>query len=273
MPELPEVETIRRSLAKEITGDTITGTRVHNGRLRIPVDSTTLATDLPGKTITALTRRGKVLCIQLTGSWTWIVHFGMTGKLLVTPSRAPIELHTHVQISLRGNRELRYVDIRRFGQMALVRRSEVSRFPLLASLGIEPFSKKFNVASLTALCSGRKRKIRDLITDQQCLAGLGNIYAHEILHDAGIRPDRESGSLSVSEVSCLVRSTTRILSRAIRHRGTSVRDYLDGNGQPGRYQKHLKVYQRHGLPCFKCKATVRHIPGARSSFYCPICQT
>jgi formamidopyrimidine-DNA glycosylase len=181
-------------------------------------------------------------------------------------------LHTHVQISLEGDRELRYVDARRFGQMALVPRSELQRFPLLASLGIEPLSRKFNTESLAALCFGRKRRIRDLITDQRCLAGLGNIYAHEILHDAGIRPARESGSLSRSEISRLVLSTRRILSRAIHHRGTSVRDYLDGNGRPGRYQKLLKVYRRNGLACFKCESTVRHIPGARSSFYCPVCQ-
>jgi formamidopyrimidine-DNA glycosylase len=273
MPELPEVETIRRSLAKEITGHTITRVRVRDERLRVPLDSTTFAARLPGKTITAITRRGKVLSIELTGGWTWIVHFGMTGKLIVTCPEAPIELHTHVQVSLEASKELRYVDIRRFGQMALLRQPAVAQFPLIAGLGIEPFSKRFNVNSLTSLCLDRKRKIRDLIIDQRCLAGLGNIYAQEILHDAAIRPDRVSGSLSQKEIGRLVHSTRRILRRAIQHRGTSVRDYLDGNGRPGRYQRYLKVYQRHGLPCLRCASPVRRIRGARSSFYCPACQT
>jgi formamidopyrimidine-DNA glycosylase len=273
MPELPEVETIRRSLQREICGETIASAKVHNPSLRTQLDSKAFVANLTGKKITALSRRGKVLLLHLSEKWTWIVHFGMTGKLIVASRKEPVEPHTHIQVQLQTERELRFVDMRRFGQMAVIREREARRFPLIVNLGLDPLSKSFSARELSSLCCERKKKIRDLIMDQRRIAGLGNIYAHEILHEARIRPDRPSGGLSQEEIRRLVRSTKTILAEAIRYRGTSVRDYLDGNGKPGSYQNRLKVYQRRGLPCLRCGSTILHISGGRSSFYCPGCQT
>jgi len=273
MPELPEVETIRRSLAGLLAGKTITGVEVvHPGVIKAP-DPQTFPADLTGRTFVDFDRRGKYLLLKLTGDMVLVVHLRMTGRLVVTAPETERARHTHLVLSLRGGQELRFVDTRRFGAIYLLPADRLGEISGLSNLGPEPLDPEFSLARFKEVFKGKNRALKGLLLDQTFVAGLGNIYADEVLARARLNPARKAGELSTEEVERLYLAIREELTLAIEHRGTSFRDYVDGLGQKGENQNYLKVYQRRDQPCSYCGAPiVREKLARRSTFYCPHCQ-
>lgn len=265
MPELPEVETVRRTLLPRVRGRRIVDVRVREARLRTPV-AEDFAAKLVGRSVADLRRVGKYLLFDLDDGRVWLVHLGMTG-CLATRS-AGRERHDHVHIALSDGTQLVYNDPRRFGLMRVADEPEE-----LSGLGVDPLSTGYTAEYLHAVCRGRARPIKTLLMDQAVVAGLGNIYVSEILFHAGVRPSRRSGTLRRRELIEIQAATRAVLERAIRKGGSSISDYRDGEGRTGYFQLELDVYDRRGEPCHKCGAAIRgRILSGRSSFYCPACQ-
>jgi formamidopyrimidine-DNA glycosylase len=266
MPELPEVETVRRTLEPRVVGRTIERVRVREARLRRTVPPE-LARHLAGRTILGVRRLGKYLLFDLDDGAVWLVHLGMTGSLATAASAR--ERHDHVEIELRGGIRLVYNDARRFGLMLVGK----GPLPELEKLGVDPLSDAFTAAYLKSICAGRKRPIKNLLMDQQLVAGLGNIYASEILFRAGVKPGRQSQRLRRRELAEIREATRVVLAEAIHCGGSSISDYRDGEGRPGYFQLRLDVYDRAGEPCRRCESKIRsRVLSGRSTFYCPRCQ-
>ncbi|MDQ2697115.1 MAG: bifunctional DNA-formamidopyrimidine glycosylase/DNA-(apurinic or apyrimidinic site) lyase [Pseudomonadota bacterium] len=270
MPELPEVETLRRGLAPLLAGRTVAAVTVRQGRLRWPVEPL-LAEHLGGQTIGTVRRRGKYLLLA-AGRGTVLVHLGMSGRLRLLPAAAPPGRHDHVDIVLDDGRCLRFTDPRRFG--ALLWTAEPPEMhPLLRHLGPEPLGEAFTAAGLHAAARRRRLAVKSLIMDSRVVAGVGNIYANEALFLAGIRPDRAAGRIAPARYGALVGAIRAVLEEAIRQGGTTLRDFVNGAGQPGYFQQQLRVYGRAGQPCPVCAAPLRQARlGGRSTCYCPRCQ-
>lgn len=273
MPELPEVETIRRSLEPCLAGLSITGINPLYPSALLP-DAGMFSQVLPGLEIRRLCRRGKYLIVDLSGDWSLVIHLRMTGKLLWKPAPQPPALHTHVILSLSDGSELHFQDVRRFGRWRLVETAELCRVPGLCTLGPEPIDGDFSPQVFNAqLARRQKGKLKALLLDQTVVAGLGNIYVDEALFLAGLHPLRTAGSLSPEETAALAGACRQALDTGIRHRGTTLRDYLDGREQQGDMQNFLQVFGREGEPCPRCGAEIRRIRVAgRSSYFCPACQ-
>ncbi|HVO23399.1 MAG TPA: bifunctional DNA-formamidopyrimidine glycosylase/DNA-(apurinic or apyrimidinic site) lyase [Candidatus Margulisiibacteriota bacterium] len=268
MPELPEVETVRRSLLP-IVGARIEAVEVREPRLRRTV-APDFASRLTGRVIQGIERRGKYLLFQLSADETLLTHLGMSGALLLQPVGAPLQTHDHVSLRLSDGRQITFNDPRRFGLMRVGRADE---FVELGNVGPDPLSDTFSLSDLAALARGRKKPVKNLLMDQRALGGVGNIYANEILFRAGIRPGRQARRLTRPELERLLDATRAVLRRAIRLGGSSISDYRDSSGRPGYFQLQLKVYDRAGKPCLRCRTPVRRVVHAgRSSFYCPACQ-
>jgi len=268
MPELPEVETVRRSLLP-IVGRRIEGVDVAEPRLRRRV-APDLGQQLAGRVIDGLGRRGKYLLLHLSGGGCLLAHLGMSGALLLQPAGTPLAAHDHIRIRLSGAVQLTYNDPRRFG---LMRAGRVQDFGELRNLGPDPLAEDFSVADLAALARGRKKPVKNLLMDQRALGGIGNIYANEILFRARIRPGRQARRLTRAEIARLFDATRAVLRHAIRLGGSSISDYRDAEGRPGYFHLRLRVYDRAGKPCLRCGTPVRRVVHAgRSSFYCPDCQ-
>jgi formamidopyrimidine-DNA glycosylase len=268
MPELPEVETVRRSLLP-IVSRRIEAVAVIEPRLRRRV-AKDFARRLIGCTIEAVERRGKYLLFPLSGGEYLLVHLGMTGALLLQPAGTPPRPHDHVRLRLSGGMQLTYNDPRRFG---LLRTGTLDELAELANVGPDPLANDFSLEQLAALARGRKRPVKTLLMDQRALGGIGNIYASEILFRARIRPSRPARRLIRRELSALLAATRTVLRSAIRHGGSSISDYRDGEGRPGYFQLRLRVYDRAGQPCARCRTPIRRVVHAgRSTFYCPRCQ-
>jgi len=276
MPELPEVETVARSLARTIRGRKILSLAL--GKTDFIDDPKSLENQLPGRRITAVERYGKFLLLRLSRvggvehdkeDGVLLVHLGMTGVLRAQTASEPQPKHTHVVIELDDGRELRYVDPRRFGRMAYlageVLREELGRFgldPLEA--GSEEFARRIRE---------RRARIKALLLDQHVLRGVGNIYADESLWKAKIHPAQLGARLHAKQVERLFKELRKILRQAIAFRGSSISDFLDAEGLPGEYQRHHRVYGREGKGCSRCKTVIRRVLVAgRSSYYCPNCQ-
>jgi formamidopyrimidine-DNA glycosylase len=269
VPELPEVETVRRSLERLVTGALITGVDVREPRLRKPVASD-FARALTGRIIQAVGRRGKYLNIRLDNNLMWLVHLGMTGQLIVGDPQIPLRTHDHVVIVFGDGRCLRYNDTRRFGLMSVGSEEEIEQ---QMALGVEPLSPAFSAGYLTEKVRRTQRTIKDVLMDQQVVAGVGNIYASELLLRAGVQPARVAATLDQHAIERIVKATKAVLKEAIRHRGSSISDYLDGEGRRGGFQERFQVYDREGQPCRSCATPIRRITrGGRSSFFCPTCQ-
>lgn len=269
MPELPEVETVRRGLAPHLEHRRLLGARVREPRLRWPVPEQ-LDRLVGGRTVRALERRGKYLLVRLDAG-TLICHLGMSGSLRLTEAGVAPEKHDHLDLLLEDGRILRYRDPRRFG--ALLWCDEPARHPLLAPLGVEPLDTDFNGAALYALCRGRATSIKALLMDAHLVVGIGNIYANEALFHAGIDPRLPAGRLSRPRCARLAAAVKDTLTRAIAAGGSSLRDFVDGHGQPGYFQQTYFVYGRAGEACRQCGGELRQIrQGARSTFFCPVCQ-
>ncbi len=266
MPELPEVEVIRRTLAPHVTGKRITEVTVGRAHLRRPLPHG-FGSALTGRTIESLDRKGKFLLFHLAPAGTWLVHLGMSGSLAIR--RAGAFEHDHVRVGLGGNLDLVYNDPRRFGWMNFV---QTGVPPELAALGPDPFEPAFTFEVFCSCCQ-RRRPIRNLLTDQTAIAGIGNIYASEILFRARVRPGKASRRLSRAERRRVYEAIAQVLGEAIRLGGTSVANFRDGEGRPGFFQMRLQVYGRQGQRCLRCGCAIRRrVLAGRSAFYCPGCQ-
>ncbi len=270
MPELPEVETVRRGLAPHLTGQIVTKVVVRQPRLRWPVPEE-LAAELPGQTIQRVDRRAKYLLLR-TDAGTAIFHLGMTGRLRLLPTAAPLQKHDHADLALASGQCLRFNDSRRFGAL-LWTKEPPERHPLLQSLGPEPFDAVFSGAYLHRRAQGRTPAIKTFIMDNRVVVGVGNIYANEVLFAAGISPPRPTGQVTEAECDRLAGAIREILAEAIRQGGTTLRDFIGGDGEPGYFQRSLRVYDRHGLPCAACGQPIQRCRiGQRATYYCPGCQ-
>ena len=269
MPELPEVETTRRGIEPHLVGQRVDRVLVRDRRLRWPVPED-LDVRLSGQRIEAVERRAKYLLIKAeTG--TLIVHLGMSGSLRLVEAAQPVGKHDHVDILLESGQALRYTDPRRFG--AMLWSEEPLAHVLLASLGPEPLGEDFDGDRLYRLSRGRSMAVKPFIMDNAVVVGVGNIYASEALFAAGIDPRRPAGSISRARYLKLGEEIRRILAMAIERGGTTLRDFVGGDGKPGYFQQELFVYGRAGEFCKSCGSTLREIRlGQRASVYCSRCQ-
>jgi formamidopyrimidine-DNA glycosylase len=272
MPELPEVETVCRSLRPHLIGRRIDRVEVLQPRLRTRV-APDLAARLQGKIITAVDRRAKYILIHLEEDAVWLFHLGMSGKLIHVGSSMLRQKHDHIVVALDGGTELRYHDPRRFGLSLVVQQDQLNSLPQLRHLGPDPLGARFSGAHLYASTRASARRIRDLLLDQQVVAGLGNIYANEILFRTGIRPTTRAWRLTRRQVAAIAATTPKLLRDAIRWCGTSFSDYRDADDKRGEFQNHLRVYDRDGEKCWVCSHVIKRVAiGNRSAFYCPTCQ-
>ena len=270
MPELPEVETTRRGLEPHLAGQTILRLTIHDHRLRWPVDAR-LPQTLAGQRVEAVERRAKYLLLRLThGTVLW--HLGMSGSLRIVPSDLPTDIHDHIDLALTSGHTVRFNDPRRFGCVIYVT-GDPQVHPLLAKLAPEPFAAQFDAAYLWRVSRRRKVSVKQLIMNGQVVTGVGNIYASEALFHAAIRPRRQARSLKREEVTRLVAAIRKVLRQAIRVGGTTLRDYVNPDGNPGYFRQKLYVYERAGEPCRNCGALIKALTqGQRSTYYCPTCQ-
>lgn len=276
MPELPEVESLRRILARAVLGRRIVSAVVKEARLRRAV-APDLAARVAGCTIARVARRAKYLLLEFDGDRVLMVHLGMSGSLTYRPDGGVLNgfdpRHDHVSFTLDDGSMLVYNDPRRFGLMKLFLREELDASAELAAIGPEPFAKEFSADYLWQVTRGRTGAIKILLMDQKIVAGVGNIYASEILFRAGVRPTRRAGRVTRAELGRIAAITPQVLREAIGSGGTTFRSYLDARGQPGRFVARLRVYDRKGQPCLVCTAPIRAVVvGQRSSFFCPHCQ-
>ncbi|MEO8303109.1 MAG: bifunctional DNA-formamidopyrimidine glycosylase/DNA-(apurinic or apyrimidinic site) lyase [Betaproteobacteria bacterium] len=270
MPELPEVETTRRGLAPIVVGARVTAMNVYDRRLRWSVPAS-LPKKIAGRTIDALDRRSKYLLFRSSAD-TLLVHFGMTGSLRAYTDPPPLRPHDHVDIVLESGVTLRYHDPRRFGAMLWLP-APADAHPLLAKLGPEPFDPACHAAYLFEATRSRTVAIKLALMDNHLIVGVGNIYANESLFRAGIRPTTAVNRVSKARLARLVDEVRATLAEAIAKGGSTLRDYVDSQGEPGYFQLDTYVYGRGGLPCRVCGAAIRQIrQGGRASCYCPACQ-
>ena len=275
MPELPEVESLRQLLEESLIGRVFVTASVREPRLRrsLPPD---FAATVAGRKIERLERRAKYLIFALSGAHRMLVHLGMSGSLSHRHEAADAgpfnPRHDHVQFDLDDGSLLVYNDPRRFGLMKLYPDTDFEGAIELKGLGPEPFDG-FTADSLWMATRGRTAAIKNLLMDQRVVAGVGNIYASEILFRARVRPTRRGGRVTRAEVERIAAITPLVLREAIGSRGTTFRSYRDSHGEPGRYITQLRVYDREGKPCLECGKPIRSVTvGQRSSFYCPECQ-
>jgi len=271
MPELPEVEVIRRGLAPHLRGRRLLAVAVGEKRLRQESSPGEFSRWLPGRNILNLERRGKYLLFLLEGGVTLLLHLGMTGRLLLMPAPSPPLPHVHLTFQLEGGLELVFQDVRRFGQ-ALVFPPGADPAPL-SQVGREPFSPEVTPEWLAAEAGGRSRALKNFLMDGHVLAGIGNIYASEILFAARLHPATPVGRLSLKDWTRVLKETRRILKAAIASGGTTIANYLNSRGETGLFQLELLVYGQGGEPCQRCgQPVVRMAQGGRSTFFCPHCQ-
>lgn len=273
MPELPEVETVRRGLLARIVGRRIDGLEVYDRRLRYPVRPRVLERWVVSREVEDVQRRSKYLVIHLEGNGRLLIHLGMTGSLTLCDADRPKEDHVHVLFRLDDSRELRFRDPRRFGLVDAVTSSELGRDRRFSALGAEPLSDQFTGPEFYCRSRGSRRPVKTFLMDSTQVVGVGNIYASEALFRAGVHPRRAAGRLGRERWETLVASVRRVLSDAIDRGGTTIRDFHDARGEAGDFQDHLQVYDRAGEACLRCFGTVRRIVLAgRSTYYCPGCQ-
>ena len=271
MPELPEVETSRRGIAPYVTGQTVVRVVVREHRLRWPVSSE-LETALTGTVIRTVERRAKYLLLR-TDTGCVLVHLGMSGSLCILFRSVPAQKHDHVDIELASGHCLRFTDPRRFGAWLWTAEAP-EQHPLLRHLGPEPLEGNFSADYLYTVARGRSVPVKAFLMDNRVVVGVGNIYANEALFLAGINPLRAAGRIALPRYEILVKTIRDVLAAAIWQGGTTLRDFVGGNGKGGYFQQYLQVYGREGCPCLRCGAPIRSRRlGQRSTFYCPRCQS
>ncbi|WP_066639697.1 bifunctional DNA-formamidopyrimidine glycosylase/DNA-(apurinic or apyrimidinic site) lyase [Desulfolucanica intricata] len=273
MPELPEVETIKRTLETKITGQSFNDVKIFLPKIIRTPGVEEFKKQIIGKKIKALSRRGKYLMINLSGDMVLVFHLRMTGRLIYCQADETPARHTHLVLQLDSENQLRFIDMRQFGRLWLVHQNELNTISGLKDLGLEPFDDAFTREFIKKELRRKRTRIKSLLLDQSFIAGLGNIYVDEALHRARIHPERLANTLNAREASNLYSAIREVIKEGIENRGTTFRDYVDGDGRTGEYQELLRVYNREGQPCLKCKKIIKRkkIAG-RSSYFCPNCQ-
>jgi formamidopyrimidine-DNA glycosylase len=293
MPELPEVETVRRGLAPVMEGARFVEVEARRGDLRWPLPKD-FSARLQGQTVAGLGRRAKYLLADLASGEVLLMHLGMSGSFRVladadaerTPGRYHHErsrhaAHDHVVFRMSNGALITFNDPRRFGSMKLVARAKLDEEPLLRALGPEPLGNEFDAAMLARACRGKKTSLKAALSDQRVVAGLGNIYVCEALHRARLSPRRQASTIATrtgaphERAERLVTCIKAVLNDAIKAGGSSLRDHARTDGELGLFQHHFRVYDREGKPCVTpgCKGTVRRVAQTgRSTFFCPVCQ-
>ncbi|HLT95949.1 MAG TPA: bifunctional DNA-formamidopyrimidine glycosylase/DNA-(apurinic or apyrimidinic site) lyase [Acidimicrobiia bacterium] len=276
MPELPEVETTRRHIAPVLDGRTIVAAELGRDRMaRRNARPSDIADRLVGRRVESVGRRGKFLVIDLEDDLTWVIHLGMSGRLQVTEPDQPLEPHTHLRVRTDEGREVRMIDPRTFGFVAVFTPEELAA-DSMTGLGPDALEELPSPAELSARLDRRRAPIKSLLLDQRILAGLGNIYADEVLFRAGVRPTRPGGDVTEAELEAILRAIPEVLAAGIEFGGTSLDDlaYLLPDGRAGEYLARLAVYGRTDEPCRVCGTPIeRVVVGQRSSHFCPRCQT
>lgn len=271
MPELPEVETVVRDLRPALMGRRVIDAQHGDKRLRLSWDPS-WDRQVRGMTIQSVERRAKWILVCFDRGAALLVHLGMTGQLTVQPSNAPLADHVHLRFRLEGKNDLRYRDIRRFGG-AEFHQDQHSWEGRLSKAGLGPEPWDISETLWAENIQKRNRPVKSILLDQKIIAGLGNIYADEALHCAGIHPQRSGRTLGKNEAQILLFSARKVLEEAIEGRGTTLRDYVGGSGLKGRHQFRLAAYGREGEPCTRCGGKVQRIViSGRSAHFCPTCQ-
>lgn len=270
MPELPEVETTLRGIERFVVGHRIEQAVLRHTGLRWPI-TRGFASHVVGQTVQQLRRRAKYLIFDLDAG-AILLHLGMSGSLRVLPAHTPVRPHDHVDLVLDSDRVIRFNDPRRFGCVLWVAEDPLQH-PLLASLAPEPLSDEFDADYLADACRGRSVAIKQLLMNGQVVVGVGNIYASEALFRSRIRPRRSARRLRREEIAALVQAVKDVLQDAIRAGGTTLRHYVNAEGNPGYFRQKLFVYGRSGEPCLVCGSAIKHfVQGQRSTYFCPSCQ-
>jgi formamidopyrimidine-DNA glycosylase len=269
MPELPEVETTRRGLEPLLVGQTIAGVDVRQPSLRWPVD-VALASQIRDQRIRSVGRRGKYLLVTVDNG-TLLIHLGMSGNLRFLSEAVTPSPHDHVDIILASGSQLRFNDPRRFGSLHFT--TNTSEHWLLRDLGPEPLGDQFDADYLWSISRRRRVAIKQHLMNGRIVVGVGNIYASEALFRAGIHPQRAAGRIARKSFGPLVEAVRAVLSEAIEAGGTTLRDFVGGDGRPGYFKQDLRVYDREGQPCLMCASNIKRcVVGQRASYYCPQCQ-
>lgn len=270
MPELPEVETTRRGIEQHLLGKTVTAVILRAHKLRFPLEQS-LCSILPSRSFSEVSRRGKYLLLAMDGG-TLLIHLGMSGHLHLSAPGSPAGKHDHFELELDDRSLLRLNDPRKFGAVLWLE-GDPGSHPLLAGLGPEPLENDFSAEYLHKISRKRSVSVKLLLMNSRLIVGVGNIYANEALFHARIAPQRPAGSLSMVECEQLVTAVKAVLSEAIKRGGTSLRDYVDVEGNPGYFGLNLHVYGREGEVCRVCAAALRQSRlGGRATCWCPVCQ-
>lgn len=288
MPELPEVETVCRGLEPRLKNRIISEIQIINPKLRIPIPKE-LPSKLKNKKILAVKRKAKYILIELEDDLTLIIHLGMSGRVVISKEDTPInkklkrtfyyhnkELngkHDHLLIILDDGSQLVYNDTRKFGLVTYTATTKLNQHKLFSRLGIEPFVSEFTAKKLQEIFSTRNKSIKSVLMDASLIVGIGNIYASEILFQAKVHPERIANNLTPAESKLIHKYTLEILKAAIDAGGSSLKDYVQADGNLGYFQNRFFTYDRAGKPCLKCKTEIESLKqNGRTSFYCPKCQ-
>ncbi len=272
MPELPEVETIVRSLNETVRCKQINRVKICHSKVIAYPDPEVFIKEVQQKTILNFKRRGKYILMELNGNAVIVVHLRMTGQLVYQPNCDTLPKHTHLVFHLEQGL-LRFSDLRQFGRIHLVTKEELVKLSGLSTLGIEPLSEDFTKEYFAKKVSGSQRMIKPLLLDQTFIAGLGNIYTDEALHRAGVHPERKASNLKKAEIKRLFQKVQEVLEQGVALRGTSVEHYVDGTGAEGGFQNMLKVYGKKNTPCAQCGHSIIRIKcGGRGTHFCETCQ-
>jgi formamidopyrimidine-DNA glycosylase len=277
MPELPEVETVKRGLLSTLEGHAFTYVETRRADLRIPFPED-FENRLTGRRVQRLWRRAKYLMADLNGGETLVIHLGMSGRITVYPpgSESGLGKHDHVVFETDARARIVFTDHRRFGLMTMVETASLESHKLFKDLGVEPLSKQFNAEYLKAALRNKKTPIKSALLDQQVIAGLGNIYVCEALWRSGISPKRRAARVKAGQIDLLVPAIKKVLQEAVRAGGSSLRDHRQTNGELGYFQKVFAAYDRTGETCVRpgCHGSIKRVvQSGRSTFYCPACQT
>jgi len=272
MPELPEVETIRRGLLEKVKGKRVSRVKVEKEKSLKMVSPSEFERRLVGKIFSDIKRRGKYLIICLDSESTLVIHLKLTGRLIFSKS-GEMPKYTKIVFTFDDGSQLFFSDMRGFGEVHLVEGTNFQTIPGLAEIGPEPLESNFNAEALVHLLEKRRGKIKPVLMDQRVIAGLGNIYSQEILFRAGIHPERDASTLSKEEIKTIYENLTTVLGEAITLKGTSTDAYVDLNGRKGNFEVRLQVYGREDQACSKCGSPIRKkkIAG-RGTYFCPECQ-
>lgn len=272
MPELPEVESLRQKIKPQLSGSCIQRVLLRRKDLRYPLPLN-LEKKIKGQRITNVSRRAKYLLIEFENDLILAVHLGMSGRFFFADPNLVFDKHDHVIVELQDGRQLRFRDPRRFGMMFLLKKENWQQDKFFRHLGVEPLSKDFSPENFYRLCQKSQTTIKSLLMNAERVVGVGNIYACEALFLSGVRPTRKTQRISKKEAEIICQNVKKVLTDSIAVGGTTFRDYVDANENPGLYVVNLNVYAKEAEPCVRCQTPIKRIAQTgRSSFYCSQCQ-